>query len=320
MKLFKRILGVVFTLAVVSLILVGWFQRQYIYDQWRLSNYQPSTEIAALADSTTMTDKGRRLFYVNQPVVVSEADFNESCKTQESSIVLGCYIQNQGIFIFNVTDERLTGVKEVTSAHEMLHSAYDRLSPKEKKRIDQLTSQAYTQLKAERIRKNVENYRSQDPAVVPNELHSILPTEVRELSPELETYYKQYFSDRQQIVDYSERYESEFTKRQASVAELDRQLASLKLTIENERAGLERDYGSLIAEKKRLDSLLTAGDVSSYNRAVPNFNASIAGYNNSVRRVDQDISRYNSLVKQRNAIAVEVQNLAEAIDSRPQSF
>jgi chromosome segregation ATPase len=267
-----------------------------------------------------MTDKGRRLFYVNQPVIVSEADFNESCKTQESSIVLGCYIQNQGIYIFNVTDERLTGVKEVTAAHEMLHGAYDRLSPKERKRIDQLTAEAYTGLKNERIRKNVENYRSQDPAVVPNELHSILPTEVRTLSPELEQYYKQYFSDRQKIVDYSERYESEFTNRQQRVAEIDKQLASLKQTIENERATLDAAYNNLIAEKRRLDSLLSSGDVSAYNQAVPGFNADIASYNDSVRTVDNDIAEYNSLVKQRNAIAVEVQNLAEAIDSRPQSF
>jgi uncharacterized protein YeaO (DUF488 family) len=320
MKLFKRIFGVVFTLSLIGLILVAWFQRQYVYDQWRLSNYQPSAEIAALADRTTMTDKGRRLFYVNQPVVVSEADFNESCKTQESSIVLGCYIQNRGIYIYNVTDERLTGVKEVTSAHEMLHSAYDRLSSKEKQRIDQLTDQAYKQLNNERIRKNVENYRSQDPSVVPNELHSILATEVRTLSPDLEEYYKQYFDDRQKIVDFSERYEAEFTSRQQKVADIDKQLASLKQKIEAERSSLDADYNNLLSEKRRLDALLTAGDVAAYNQSVPGFNSDIADYNSSVRMVDSDIAEYNSLVKQRNAIAVEVQNLAEAIDSRPQSF
>jgi hypothetical protein len=320
MKLFKRIFGIVFTLSLIGLILVAWFQRQYVYDQWRLSNYQPSSEITALADRTTMTDKGRRLFYVNQPVVVSEADFNESCKTQESSIVLGCYIQNRGIYIYNVTDERLEGVKEVTTAHEMLHSAYDRLSSKEKQRIDQLTDQAYKNLNNERIRKNVENYRSQDPSVVPNELHSILATEVRTLSPDLEEYYKQYFDDRQKIVDFSERYEAEFTSRQQKVADIDKQLASLKQKIEAERSSLDADYNNLLSEKRRLDALLTAGDVAAYNQSVPGFNSDIADYNSSVRMVDSDIAEYNSLVKQRNAIAVEVQNLAEAIDSRPQSF
>lgn len=320
MKVLKRLLGALFTVAIISLILIAWFQRQYLYDSWRLSNYDPSAEIVALADRTTMTDTGRRQFYLNQPIVVSEADFNASCKTQESSIVLGCYIANQGIYIYNVTDERLSGVKEVTAAHEMLHSVYDRLSAKERTRIDALTKQAYSSLKDERIRKNVENYRSQDPGVVPNELHSILPTEVRQLSPELEEYYKQYFSNRQVVVDFAEKYESEFSNRQNQVAEYDRRLETLKKQIETEKASLSDDYNALIAEKRRLDGLLSSGDVVGYNAAVPAFNADINAYNQSVSQIDNDIAEYNSLVKQRNAIAVEVQNLAEAIDSRPQSF
>lgn len=320
MKLLKRILGIVFTLAVVSLILLAWFQRQYLYDSWRLSNYTPSSEIAALAQRTTMTSKGERIFYVNQPSVVSEADFNEACKTQESSIVLGCYIPNRGIYIFNVTEERLEGVKEVTAAHEMLHGAYDRLGSSERERIDSLTKKAYTDLKNERIRKNVEQYRSQDPNVVPNELHSILPTEVAELPKELEDYYKQYFANRQAIVEFSSRYESEFASRQTRVAELDRRLTALKADIESGQSQLASDYDALRSEKSRLDSLLSSGDIQAYNQAVPGFNANVNAYNVAVRSVDADISRYNSLVKERNSIAVEVQNLAEAIDSRPQAF
>ena len=35
--------------------------------------------------------------------------------------VLGCYA-NREISIFNVTDQRLDGIREVTAAHEMLHA------------------------------------------------------------------------------------------------------------------------------------------------------------------------------------------------------
>lgn len=320
MKMFKRVLGVILTFALVCLILLAWFQRQYLYDSWRLSNYTPSREITYLADRTTMTEKSRRIFYVNQPDVVSEADFNAACKTQESSIVLGCYIPNRGIYIFNVTDERLEGVKEVTAAHEMLHGVYDRLSSDERSRVDGLTRQAYAQLKNERIRKNVEQYRSQDPTVVPNELHSILATEVADLPVELDSYYKNYFVNRKKVVEFSTRYEAEFTSRQNRVAQLDIDLAELKDDIETGQNQLNQDYQSLSAEKSRLDGLLSRGDIAAYNQAVPNFNANVNSYNNSVRTVDDNINRYNSLVKKRNEIAVEVQNLAEAIDSRPQAF
>ena len=36
-------------------------------------------------------------------------------------------------YIYNVNDERLNGLKEVTAAHEMLHAAYERLPESDKK-------------------------------------------------------------------------------------------------------------------------------------------------------------------------------------------
>ncbi len=46
--------------------------------------------------------------------------------------ILGCYNpSSRDIYIYNVTNSELDGVKEVTAAHEMLHAAWERLSESE---------------------------------------------------------------------------------------------------------------------------------------------------------------------------------------------
>jgi len=319
MKFARRIASLLVTLVLIGAILITWFAREDIYDWWVLRNYTPPQEVASLADETTMTSHARRIFYVNHPDIAQASQFNQAC-SQETSIVIGCYIPGKGIYIFNITDQRLAGVKQVTAAHEMLHAAYDRLSLSEQRHVDALTEAEYDKLTNQRIKDNVEKYRSQDPSVVSNELHSILATEVSDLSPELENYYKQYFTDRQAVVRYSNHYEAEFTNRQQQVANYDKQLAELKGSIDAGKNELNLQLNALKAEKNRLDSLISQNRIAEYNNAVPGFNANVGSYNVLVHKVDNDINTYNQIVQSRNNIAGEMQDLANSIDSRPQSF
>lgn len=319
MNFIKRFLGLIVTILSISSILLVWFFRQDILDWWKLRDYNPPQAVVDLADSTTMTDQGRKIFYVNQPVISEATEFNAEC-SRESSIVLGCYVPSKGIFLYNVTDPRLKGVKEVTAGHELLHAAYDRLSSTDRQNIDKLTSQAFANVKNERIKNIIEQYKKQDSRVVPNELHSILATEVRDLPPELEAYYKQYFSNRATIVAFSDQYEAEFSSRRERVAELDKQLEQLKIEIEANKNELAIQYDALLAQKKQLNNLLNSGDVASYNLGVPAFNEQVNQYNASVTNANKLINNHDSIVEKRNAIAIEVQDLAENIDSRPQNF
>src|SRR5690606_11618218 len=138
----------------------------------------------------------------------------------DKSLVLGCYSQ-QRIYIFDVQDERLNGVKEVTAAHEMLHAAYDRLSSGERERVDTLINEAFRSIENERIRDAAQNYESDGHGTLNNELHSILGTEAADLPEELEEYYSRYFDDRSHIVSIAESYEAVFIEIQEQIAEYD---------------------------------------------------------------------------------------------------
>ncbi len=318
---FGKFLGkLLFFAVLISLPVIFWLNHQKIYDWWRLRNYTPSAEVQTLATNTTMNDATRKVFYINHPAIEDGQQLSSDCRESERTIVLGCYINGKGIFIYNVSDARLNGVKEVTSAHETLHAEYDRLSPDERTSVDQMTQAAYAQVTDQRIKDTVEQYRKQDPSVVPNELHSILGTEVRNLPPELENYYRRYFDDRSKIVAYSEGYESEFSSRQAKVSAYDAQLATMKKQIDDNQQSLATQSEAIKQERARLNQLKQSGNFEAYNSGVDAFNRQVSAYNALADQTSQLITNYNNLVAQRNAVAVEVNDLAKAIDSRPQGI
>lgn len=290
---------------------------QAIYDWVRLRNYQPSAAIAQIAQDTTMNNATKRLFYVYHPELQTKELFNQSCSGSERTIVLGCYVSRQGIYLYDVTDERLKGVIQVTAAHETLHAAYERLGSDERKKVDAMTADAYAQLTDERIKETIAAYRKRDTSVVPNELHSILATEVATLPTDLEHYYERYFTDRAAIVRYSQQYEAEFKSRQEKVVADDARLQTLKSQIETLEASLKKQLSTINSEYARLQSLKSSGQVEKYNAGVAGYNGRVATYNSDVRKLQQLIKDYNALVAERNTLALEENELIKAIDSRP---
>jgi hypothetical protein len=307
---------IVFAITLWATTAVAWWQRYDIYDWWRLRAYEPPAKVVQLADETTMESSTRKLFYAYHPSLEGRATFNTHCPLTEKTIVLGCYVKNMGIYLYDVTEERLHGVVEVTAAHEALHAAYDRLSGRERGRVDDMLNKTYASIKDERIKKTIEAYRANG-ADVNNELHSILGTEVRSLPADLETYYRQYFKDRQAVVGFSEKYEKAFTDRKDELARYDQQLKDLKAQIESLTASLKQQVQRIDSEYARLQQLRSTGQTEKYNAGVSGYNQGVNAYNANARRVEDLINQYNTIVERRNTIALEENQLQKALDSRP---
>jgi hypothetical protein len=302
------------------LVLLGgaFAQRQAIADWFRLRGYEPPELVSQLASDTSMTDEGRHLFYVNRPVIASGQVFTDECpKGGEKTVVLGCYIGNDGgIYLYDITDERLDGVEQVTAAHEMLHAAYRRLSDDERKRIDALLTEYYeNQLSDQRILDTIESYKKSEPGELANEMHSIFATEVADLPAELETYYRQYFTDRSKVIAYTQRYQAEFTSRRTQVAAYDAQLKSLKQQIDSNQTELERQKTALDQQSARLQAQKASGDIAGYNGGVAAYNAAVARYNALLAATKGFIGQYNEVVVARNEVVLEEQQLAKALSS-----
>lgn len=314
----RQFTGLIFLLIWFAVIGLVAYNRQNIFDWWKLNSYEVPANVSTLATQDTMTDYAEKVFYVNQPTITPKGNFSEFCPKNggEQTIVLGCYHPKQnGIYLLQVTDERLNGVQQVTAAHEMLHAAYDRLSGEERERVDTMLMDYYNQgLNDKRISDTVDAYKQSEPNDVVNEMHSIFGTEIATLPVQLEEYYRQYFEKRSTVVAFANAYQSEFTSRQKIVEAADARLKVMKTQIDELNADLKAKQSEINSAQSNLNSL-RGTDVAAYNAAVPGYNRLVDAYNAEIQQLRSLISRYNELVNSRNATAGEADQLTRELSS-----
>lgn len=313
MKRLKRHLG---NITIVVVVILGVRFAQDLQDWSKLLGYKAPSQVAKLATAATMTDTARRLFYLNEPTIESRKSALNLCKSTEHTIVLGCYVTNQGIFLQEVADPRLQGIMEVTAAHEMLHAAYQRMSLFEQTQLNQLLQTALQQLHNARIEQLIETYRSQDPTSVNTELHSILGTEVRHLSPELEQHYRQYFIDRSALVALSERYEGLFTALQVKAKTIGQELVTRKSALAGLVERVKREGEAVESERSSLQSSISANPQGDYSFRISSFNNRVQNYNQLVSQLKEQTDTYNQIVNEHNSLALEEKSLVESLQNK----
>ncbi len=233
------------------------------------STYQPTADITQLAAAATMTDKAKQIFYSTQPEIDTDrATFEQHCQAPVSSntVELGCYTSDNRIYILAINQPQLSTEMAVTAAHEMLHAAYGQLSTAERATINSEVEAAVTQLHNPDLNQELRAYRVLEPGQRDNELHSLLGTEYAPLSPQLEQYYSQYFTNRATVVADWQQFNQVFTQIQNTVETLRTQIVRLRTQLNAyRRRGNRATYNTLVSQ---LNSL-----VKQYNQAIAQYNA-----------------------------------------------
>lgn len=307
-----------------GLVLIGlsaflWLNHQYVIDTIRFWQYQPTNAVVTIASRTTMTDSGKFLFYASQPSVDDRATFNAACKNNESgTAILGCYTADR-IYIYNITDQRLDGIQEVTAAHEMLHAVYRRMSDADKQTVNGLVEAEYQKLKANpTYTARMAFYDKTEPGERDNELHSIIGTEVASITPELETHYKKYFGNRSAVVAEYNSYNSVFTSLEEQAKSLSAQLDAMNDKIKASVAAYEADVKQLNADITVFNQKASSGgfpSLAAFNRehqALVDRSSALASEREAVNSL---ISQYNALSDQYNSIVTQSNDLNQSIDS-----
>lgn len=279
------------TIFTASLVYLAVYYRQNIVDYYVVNQFSPSSQLQAVLDKTYLNDKGKFYVYASQTKVVDKQEFNQYCGSlqSEKSIVLGCYAPaTKQIAVFDVKDPRLNGVREATTAHEMLHAVWDRLSASDQKRLTNLLNAEASKITDQRLKNLFEQYRKSDPSSLPNEFHSIIGTEVSEVSPELEAHYQQFFTNRQTLVEQTRHYEEVFVNlesRQNAVVsrmnelndslnarstEYEKQLTLLNRDIDSFNNWADNSYASEYEFDRRRNSLMTRIDSLEVDRLAIN--------------------------------------------------
>lgn len=311
------------TTLVISACLIGaalWvlFNRQFVLDTVTNATFKPTTEVASLANETKLTSTGRFSFYATSPAVLDKNAFNSSCPRRESnSPILGCYTSADRIYIYNVSDPRLDGMKEVTAVHEMLHAIWVRKSPEEKQALDTKLRQAYEQHADDELRKRMEYYERTEPGEFVNELHSILGTEVGSLGSDLESYYDTYFS-RSAVLAFHEQYSSTYKQLTGRADQLVSLMTDLGKTIDAKSKTYTSESAAFSQQINSFNSRAANGGFTSqsqFNAERAQLIARSAQLEAMREEINRSIETYNGYYAEYQEISKQVEGLNQSLDS-----
>lgn len=307
---------ILLSVAVTLLLLLN---RQQVIDQVYVWQYTPSAEISAIVDRTSMNEKGEFLFYASHPTIEESKVFNEKCaRIEHSAAILGCY-DGRNIYVYNVKNPKLDGIREVTSAHEMLHAAYMRLSDEERKKIDDLLETEYAKLRNDtEFAERMAFYARTEPGERDNELHSIIGTELESISAELEQYYKRYFNDRKKVVALHTQYASVFASLQLRSKELSDQLTVLADAIEENSGVYNMQVSQLNKDIATFNTRANNGEFETqaqFDAERARLTARVAELDRLRLSINADRMAYKELREELLSIASESDALNRSIDS-----
>ena len=317
----KKFVSIIMSILLLSSVAYAFVNRQYLHDLYIVKRTNIEAEAQILQNQLNLTSKGNFLYEASIPEVQESNEFNKSCNDvkTEHSIVLGCYTK-QRVYVFNVSDTRLDGIQQVTAAHELLHAVYERMTLSERKQIDkELVSLADT-IQDERFQSTLAQYRQTEPDQISNELHSIIGTEISEITPKLEEHYAKYFNNRRLIVGFANQYEKVFTDIEAQIQEHDKNLSEIKVEIDALDKSITSQQSQIKSEAARLDLLRANDKIEEYNLGVGPFNELVRSYNANIESQRSKVAQYNEIVKERNSLATTQSDLTKQLDSNYQTL
>lgn len=238
----------------------------------------PTPEVAALAGEMFLTERGRDLLYSSRPELLDLAQFAGRCDRAGSGAsgagaAVGCYHRETGglevggrIVVYVPADPRARGFVVETAAHELLHAAWNELTPDEQ-------AAATTALAAEvaaldptdDLHDQLAASVGEDPANRPTEMFAYIGTQVwgvDGLDPRLEALYGRYVADRAALVAVHTTFSAQLDAMAAEVTAAQQALAQRQYDHSLATAQLDADTRTLAqyratieAEEARLAAL-----------------------------------------------------------------
>lgn len=265
--------------------------RQRIYDFFRGISYKPTAEMVGIREKLNLTDEGVFLFNASRPELNVRDEFNEKCRAgQDFEVaVLGCYVDGN-IYVYDIESEELDGIRELTTAHELLHAVYARMSDGDKAILEPLLESVYATNK-DVLESDIDTY---DEVAKMEELYVRAGTEIKDLPKALEDEYARVFEDQDAVVAYYEGYIAVFREVEAELEALTGEMEALTAEIEQKTMEYERRFAQLDA------------DIVSFNSC-----AEVAG---CFKTEDEFYARRSGLVAEQGALGVMYEELNGLID------
>ena len=303
-------------LIIIVIISVAIINRDWIYDWWRGISYKPSAEMAAIQDSLKLTDRGNFIFKASHPTLDDSETFNASCKSAHSGelAVLGCYTEDE-IHVYNIQSEELKGIRELTTAHELLHANWKRISENDKHTLLNELNTINTNNNG-KLTQELNNYSTDQQS---EELYVRAGTEIKDLPSNLEKHYGEIFQNQDLIVSYYDSYITVFLEIETEMNQLMSEMQSIQQEIDNTTIEYEQRASQLSAA---VTSFNTCAEQAGCFKSEYEFYSKRANLLNEqsaletiYNHINTLIDEYNIRVEKYNADVTRTDKLNQAINS-----
>lgn len=304
------ILMMVLAVALTGVMAWGLINREWVVDYISGINYQPSSEMERIRDALKLTEQGEFLFNATRPQLNERESFNNICRpeTDTEVAVLGCYTGGN-IYVYNITSDELSGIRELTTAHELLHAVWARMDEGERQALVEPLTRVF-EANRELLGDEIETY---DTNKRQEELYVRAGTEVANLPSTLEKHYAEIFKDQNLVVKFYDSYIAVFKKIEAEMdslmAEMDaimletdaktteyeQRTGQLEVNVENFNA-CARTEGCFKSEAEfyaRRAELMT--EQESLSALYDEVNNLVAEYNSRVEKYNANVTRHKTL-------------------------
>lgn len=305
---------VLFVLVVIVIAII--LNRAWIYDWLRGVAYRPTAEMVSIRDKLNLTGRGEFLFNATQPELNKADDFNVNCRQDEGEVaVLGCYTAGN-IYVYDIADAKLDGIRELTAAHELLHAVWARMNSAEKEDLKPILQQVY-QNNLSVLKDDIETYADDERI---EEIFVRAGTEIKKLPDVLEKYYAEIFSDQDVVVDFYEKYIAVFREIKMKMEGLASEIEVLRDSINVKMAEYENKVSQLEADIARFNScaetagcFVTEAEFNVQRNALVLRESELNLLNDEINNMIDD---YNLRVDEYNADALESRKLQNMINSK----
>ena len=307
--------GIIFLLIVIGVGTAVFLNRQWLVDYWRGRDYVPTGEMGEIEKKLNLTERGEFLFKASRPELNNSDEFNRNCLSHDAEMaILGCYTNNT-VYVYDITEAELDGIRELTTAHELLHAVFLRMDEKEKEALRPSLEKVLAENRAT-LEQDLGNYAEAEKY---EELYVRAGTEVADLPTDLEKHYAEIFKDQDGVVSYYNKYIAVFRELEAELKALKSETEVLATQIEGATAEYERALGQLNADIVSFNSCAeTVGCFKTEEDFNARRNVLVASQNELSGRyeqINQMINLYNAKVERYNADVLRNQNLNSKINS-----
>lgn len=310
-----KIFFVVCSLILMIVVAVVWLNFGVVKDFLVGLSYRPTDEMVEIRESLGLTGTGARIFNASMPVLQEKQEFNSNCREVENeSAILGCY-RDDRIFVYNIVDEELPGIRELTAAHELLHAVYDRMSNEDKARWRNELVSVYRE-NQDVLGEEIELYNDSEKQ---EELYVRAGTEIADLPENLERHYAEIFEDQDKIAGYYNSYIKVFREIEVKLETLYGEIETLGEKIAAKTSEYEASLEALDSEISEFNNCAATADCFSSTYAFNKRRAELIGKKETLEafynEINTMVAEYNEMIEEYNEYALHGQTLNMVINS-----